>query len=103
MTLAYSLGIMACNHSNTLDPASQKVAFGAVVAAHRIKMGLNRERFAVMAGIGASHLCRIERGDHAPSIITVRKLADAFGCTSGELLDEADEYETRLASSAHRS
>ena len=103
MTLAYSLGMMACNRSNTPNPASLKAAFGAVILARRIKMGLNRERFAEMAGIGASHLCRIERGDHAPSIITIRKLADAFGCTSGELLDEADEHEARFASSAHQS
>lgn len=86
---------MTSNHANSPDPASLKAAFGAVVSVHRINMGLNRERFAKMAGVGASHLCRIERGDLAPSIITLRKLADAFGCTSGELMDEADEYETR--------
>lgn len=84
--------MMTCDTNNSSDPALLKSAFGAVVVRHRIEIGMNREQFAEMAGLGASHLCRIERGDHAPSLITIRKIADAFGYTCGELLDETDEY-----------
>lgn len=82
---------MTSKPQNSTDPTAVKTAFGAVVLARRIAAGLNRELFARMAGVGASHVGRIESGDVAPSIVTVRKIAEALGTTSGDLLDEADE------------
>lgn len=84
--------MMIRNSSDNFDPELLKAAFGAVVVRHRVKLGMTRERFAETAGIGGSHLSRIERGDYAPNLITIRKIADALGYTSGELLDEADDY-----------
>lgn len=83
--------MMTRDPDNSPDPALLKSAFGAVVVRHRIDLGMTREQFAEMAGLGASHLCRIERGEHAPSLITIRKIADALGYTCGELLDETQE------------
>ena len=83
---------MTRNSADNFDPDSLKSAFGSVVSRHRIKLGMSRERFAETVGIGGSHLCRIERGEYAPNLITIRKIADALGYTSGELLDETDDY-----------
>lgn len=79
-------------NSNDLDPATIKLAFGSIITARRISMGLNRETFASIARLGGSHLCRIERGDMAPSIITICRIAYAFGCSPGDLMDETEEY-----------
>lgn len=84
--------MMARNSSDNFDPALLKQAFGAVVTRHRVKLAMSRERFGEMVGIGGSHLSRIERGEYAPNLITIRKIADGIGYTSGELLDETDDY-----------
>ena len=77
--------------NKTFEDAAYKAAFGEVVYKRRVDAGLNRQLFSRMAGGGASHVCRIESGEAAPSIVTVRKLAEALGSKPSDLLDEADE------------
>lgn len=74
------------------DPQRYKAAFGAAVYSRRLDAALNRALLARMAGLGSSHVSRIESGDIAPSIVAVRKLAGAFGCTAADLLDDAEEF-----------
>lgn len=73
------------------DPMLYKAAFGAAVYSRRLEAALNRALLARMADLSSSHLFRIESGDTAPSIVAVRKLAGAFGCTASDLLDDAEE------------
>ena len=88
---------MADTAKNQLgDPAALKEAFGRVVARRRFEARLAQRPFSLMAGLGNTHLRSIERGEVAPSIVTVMKLAEALDLSPGALLDEA--YEEALHS-----
>ena len=59
---------------------------GEVIKARRETAGLTRNALAVKAGVNASYLMRLERGNIAhPSFHTVCQLADALGCKADEL------------------
>ena len=87
---AHILYRMTNREDTTPNPQAIRAALGSVVLSRRIEAGLDRELFARMAGLGASHVRRIEIGEVAPSVVTLRKLADAFGCSWSDLLDDAD-------------
>jgi DNA-binding XRE family transcriptional regulator len=52
----------------------------------RIARGLSQEALAERAGVGASGLTPMERGERLPRPRTLRKLAEALGVEAGELL-----------------
>lgn len=79
----------------SFDAHAYRVAFGTVINSRRLESALSRALFARMAGVGASHVFLIESGEVAPSIVTVRKLADALGCTAADLLAATDELMRR--------
>ena len=68
----------------TTFEAEPAKAFGAVV------------RAANQAGIERSHLGKIERGEHMPTLVLILKIARALGCSSADLMTET---EGRLAAS----
>jgi transcriptional regulator with XRE-family HTH domain len=53
--------------------------FGQVIKACREQRGLSQEALADLAGISRSFLGEIERGEAAPSLDTLQKLANALG------------------------
>ena len=61
-------------------------AFGAVVRALRTEDGIAQETLAHLAGIERSHMGKIERGEHMPTLVLVLKIARALGCSSAELM-----------------
>ena len=63
-------------------------AFGAVVRALRTEDGIAQETLAHLAGIERSHMGKIERGEHMPTLVLVLKIARALGRSAGELLLE---------------
>ncbi|WP_162589962.1 helix-turn-helix domain-containing protein [Variovorax sp. RA8] len=73
-------------------------AFGAVVRALRLEDGVAQEALAHRAGIERSHMGKIERGEHMPTLAMILKLARALGRSAGELLIET---EARLAETPH--
>jgi XRE family transcriptional regulator, regulator of sulfur utilization len=81
--------------ATTFEAAPAK-AFGAAVRAARTEDGIAQEALANSAGIERSHLGKIERGEHMPTLALILKLARALGRSSAELLLET---EARLASS----
>lgn len=50
-----------------------------LVISHRMATGLTQRALAVQVGTSESAISRLERGDHAPSVETLRRLADVFG------------------------
>ena len=74
------------------------LAFGAVIRALRLEDGVAQEALAHQAGIERSHLGKIERGEHMPTLAMILRLARALGRSAGELLIET---EARLAESAN--
>jgi len=72
-------------------------AFGEAVRALRMEHGTAQETLAHLAGIERSHMGKIERGEHMPTLALILKIAKALGCSSAELMAET---ERRLAASA---
>lgn len=80
----------------TTFEAEPAKAFGAVVRARRTERGIAQEDLANRAGIERSHLGKIERGEHMPTLVLILKIARALGCSSADLMTET---EGRLAAS----
>jgi XRE family transcriptional regulator, regulator of sulfur utilization len=89
----------------TTFEAAPAQAFGAAVRAVRTAQGVAQETLAHLAGIERSHMGKIERGEHMPTILLVLKIARALGCTSAELMTatEANLPPKWLRQSGHRS
>ena len=74
-------------------------AFGAAVRAARTEDGIAQETLAHLAGIERSHMGKIERGEHMPTLALILKIARALGRSAGELMLET---EARLPSEWHQ-
>ncbi len=58
---------------------------GKIIKQRRLIAGLTLSRLGVTAGVSASHLGRIERGERYPSARVLRKIAKPLGFGEGEL------------------
>jgi XRE family transcriptional regulator, regulator of sulfur utilization len=74
----------------TTFEAAPALAFGAVVRAARTEDGIAQEALAHLAGVERSHMGKIERGEHMPTLAMILKIAQALGRSSGELLLETE-------------
>jgi transcriptional regulator with XRE-family HTH domain len=61
-------------------------AFGAAVRAARTEQGVAQETLAHVAGIERSHMGKIERGEHMPTLVLILKIARALGRSSADLM-----------------
>ncbi len=71
-------------------------AFGEAVRALRTERSVAQEALAHLAGVERSHMGKVERGEHMPTLALILKIARALGCSSTELMAET---ERRLAAS----
>lgn len=82
--------------STTFD-AELAQAFGAAVRALRTERGIAQETLANLADIERSHMGKIERGEHQPTLSLIFKIAGALKCSTAVLMSEA---ESQLAAAA---
>ena len=82
---------------STTHDAELAHAFGAAVRALRMERGIAQESLAHQAGIERSHLGKIERGEHMPTLAIIFKIAGALECSTAVLMSEA---ESQLAAAA---
>lgn len=75
--------------SRTADPVLA-AAFGAAVRSARTTRGIAQESLALLSKIERSHVGKIERGEHMPTLSAVLKIARALGITGAELLAAAE-------------
>ena len=75
------------------------LAFGAVVRALRTEDGIAQETLAHLAGVERSHMGKIERGEHMPTLAMILKIARALDRSAGELMLET---EARLPKEWHQ-
>ena len=61
-------------------------AFGAAVRALRTERGIAQESLANLAGIERSHMGKIERGEHMPTLAIIFKIASALDCSTAVLM-----------------
>lgn len=62
-------------------------AFGKRLRQLRQAKGLAQDRLAVQAGLSASYVGFLERGERNPTLKTIGKLAKVLGVEPKELLD----------------
>jgi transcriptional regulator with XRE-family HTH domain len=76
----------------TTFEAAPALAFGAVVRALRTADGVAQEALAHRAGIERSHMGKIERGEHMPTLALILRIANALERSAGELLLETEAF-----------
>ena len=65
-------------------------AFGAAVRALRTERGIAQESLANLAGIERSHMGKVERGEHMPTLAIIFKIARALDCSTAVLMAETE-------------
>ena len=75
--------------SKTADPILA-AAFGAAVRSARTSRGIAQEALAHLSRIERSHLGKVERGEHVPTIAAVLKIAKALNISGAELMALAE-------------
>lgn len=71
--------------STTFD-AELAQAFGAAVRALRKERGIAQESLANLASIERSHMGKVERGEHMPTLAIIFKIAGALDCSTSALM-----------------
>lgn len=61
-------------------------AFGKAVRATRVEQGVAQEELVALAGIERSHMGKIERGEHMPTLALILKISTALGITAADLM-----------------
>ncbi len=69
-------------------------AFGTAVRALRSERGIAQEMLANLAGIERSHLGKIERGEHMPTLAIIFKIASALECSTAVLMTQTEHQLT---------
>jgi len=65
-------------------------AFGTAVRALRTERGIAQEMLANLANIERSHLGKIERGEHTPTLGIIFKIAGALECSTAVLMSRTE-------------
>ncbi|MER0784392.1 helix-turn-helix transcriptional regulator [Pseudomonas aeruginosa] len=61
-------------------------AFGQAVRAARVAQGIAQDVFASRAGVSRSHMGKIERGEHVPTLPLILKVSTALRISAAELM-----------------
>lgn len=62
------------------------MAFGQAVRAVRTEQGIAQEELASLAEVERSHMGKIERGEHMPTLALILKISSALGISAAELM-----------------
>ena len=62
------------------------LAFGQAVRAARMEQGIAQEELAALAEIERSHMGKIERGEHMPTLALILRIAVALNRTAADLI-----------------
>lgn len=62
------------------------IAFGKAVRAARIAREISQEELATLAGIERSHMGKIERGQHMPTLALILRVSSALNDSAANLM-----------------
>jgi transcriptional regulator with XRE-family HTH domain len=65
------------------------VALGQAIRRLREVKGLSQESLALLADVDRAYVGRVERGDNAAALLTLKRIADALEISMASLMDEA--------------
>jgi len=71
-------------HRKDRRPEAEK--FGAIVRALREERGLTQDQLAERAGVSATYIGFIERGDNVPTLTIILQIASALKVRPSEIL-----------------
>ncbi|QKS30156.1 helix-turn-helix domain-containing protein [Accumulibacter sp.] len=71
--------------STTYEP-EPALAFGQAVRAARMEQGMAQEELAASAEIERSHMGKIERGEHMPTLALILRIAVALNRSAADLI-----------------
>ena len=74
---------------------SSRDNLGEVIRQQRVMMSLTLQELSAKAGVSASHLGRIERGERFPSARILRRIAQPLGFEENELFTLAGYLSAR--------
>lgn len=80
----------------TTYDAAPAHAFGMAVRATRVELGIAQEALAHMAGIERSHMGKIERGEHMPTLALIIRIAGALNSSTAALMAKTEENLMRI-------
>lgn len=66
--------------------AEPALAFGKAVRDVRVEQGIAQEELAALAGVERSHMGKIERGEHMPTLALILKISAALRMSATELM-----------------
>jgi len=75
--------------TTTYDPKPAQ-AFGDAVRSARLARGIAQEELAALAGIERSHMGKMERGEHLPTLALILKVAKALKMSAADLMAETE-------------
>ncbi|KFA35071.1 helix-turn-helix domain-containing protein [Xanthomonas vasicola] len=70
----------------TTYEAEPAIAFGKAVRAARIARDISQEELATLAGIERSHMGKIERGQHMPTLAMILRVSIALNDSAANLM-----------------
>ncbi len=70
----------------TTYEAEPALAFGRAVRAARMEQGIAQEELALLAGVERSHMGKIERGEHMPTLALILKISTALKISAADLM-----------------
>ena len=76
--------------STTYEP-EPALAFGQAVRAARMEQGMAQEELAALAEIERSHMGKIERGEHMPTLALILRIAAALTRSAADLIAATEE------------
>lgn len=76
--------------STTYEP-EPALAFGLAVRAARMEQGMAQEELASLAEIERSHMGKIERGEHMPTLALILRIAAALNRTAADLMAATEQ------------
>ncbi|MCM8641836.1 helix-turn-helix transcriptional regulator [Accumulibacter sp.] len=76
--------------STTYEP-EPALAFGQAVRAARMEQGMAQEELAALAEIERSHMGKIERGEHMPTLALILRIAAALNRSAAALIAATEE------------
>ena len=76
--------------STTYEP-EPALAFGQAVRAARMEQGMAQEELAALAEIERSHMGKIERGEHLPTLALILRIAAVLNRSAADLIAATEE------------
>ncbi len=62
------------------------VEFGNNLRAERVRRGYSLERLGLASNLNPTHICKIERAEMAPTLLTILALLETLGIDFNELV-----------------